>query len=178
MDRKVLARRVKEIAYLSGEFRLRSGKTSTFYLDKYRFESDPTLLRSIALEMVALLPETFDKLAGLELGGIPLCTALSLETGKGCLYVRKVAKDYGTENIVEGGLVHGEEVVVIEDVITTAGQVVSSVSEMRNLDLEVKKVVCVIDREQGGREKLSTIGCSLSSVFTLSELEQLTQNYT
>ena len=173
MDRKLLARRIKEVAYLTGEFKLRSGKTSSFYWDKYRFESDPALLRAITAEMKRLLPASFDKLAGLELGGIPLATALSLETGKPCLFVRKKAKDYGTMNLVEGGFKAGEEVVVVEDVITTAGQVVSSVSDMRRLGLEVGHVVCVIDREQGGQGKLSVIGCSLSSIFTSGELERL-----
>ena len=177
MDRKNLALRIKEVAYLTGEFKLRSGKTSSFYWDKYRFESDPDLLKAIALEMMSFLPASFDKLAGLELGGIPLATALSLKTGKPCLYVRKKAKDYGTENLIEGGFRVGEEAVVIEDVITTAGQVSSSVGEMRSMGLEVRQVVCVIDREQGGREKISSIGCSLSSVFTLAELEQMTKDY-
>ncbi len=171
MTRTELARSIMKSAYLTGSFLLRSGKTSTFYLDKYRFESNPTLLAAIAEHMAELLPDRFDRLAGLELGGIPLATALSLQSGKPCLFVRKEAKKYGTCNLAEGGFEKGEEVVVIEDVITTAGQVCESVGALRELGLQISTVLCVIDRQQGGKEKLADIGCSLSPVFTLSQLE-------
>ena len=175
MEKAELARRLTKASYLTGEFTLRSGKTSSFYWDKYRFESDPGLLDAVADEMHKLLPPSFDKLAGLELGGVPLVTVLSLKTGKPCLFVRKIAKTYGTCNLVEGGFEAGETAVVIEDVITIAGQVCSSVKQMRELGLEVHDVVCVIDRQQGGSENLNKIGCSLVSVFTLEELERLTR---
>jgi orotate phosphoribosyltransferase len=174
MDKAELAKRVKKASYLTGEFTLRSGKISSFYWDKYRFESDPELLSAIVDEMEKLLPSSFDKLAGLELGGIPLATCLSLKTGKPLLCIRKTAKTYGTCNLVEGGFRSGETAVVVEDVITVAGQVCASVKQMRELGLRVKDVVCVIDRQQGGRENLKEMGCSLASVFTLEELERLT----
>ena len=174
MTKPALARAIRQVAYLTGTFRLRSGQTSSFYWDKYRFESDPHLLSAIAAELEALLPQSpFDKLAGLELGGVPLATALSLRTGKPCVFVRKMAKDYGTMNIVEGGFEPGDHVVVVEDVITTAGQVVASVGQMRQLGLKIDQVLCAIDRQQGGREKLEAIDCSLRSVFTMEELDRL-----
>lgn len=175
MDKTELAKQIKAASFLTGEFRLRSGKMSSFYWDKYRFESDPRLLGSITDEMQKLLPKSFDKLAGLELGGIPLATCLSLKTAKPLLCVRKTAKTYGTCNLVEGGFRAGETVVVVEDVITVAGQVCQSVQQMRELGMIVKDVVCVIDRQQGGRENLKEMGCSLASVFTLEELESLTK---
>ncbi len=175
MDRAELARRIRKASYLTGEFRLRSGLTSNFYWDKYRFESDPDLLDGVARELVELLPEQRDKVAGLELGGVPLAAAVSLRTRVPSLFVRKQAKSYGTCNLVEGGYEPGEVTVVIEDVITTAGQVCTSVGQMRGLGLVVDDVLCVIDRQQGGREKLAAIGCTLRSVFTLEELEQLAQ---
>jgi orotate phosphoribosyltransferase len=168
-----MARRIRKQALLHGHFTLRSGAVSTVYWDKYRFESDPTLLGAIGEAMSALLPERFDRLAGLELGGVPLTTALSLATGKPALYVRKSAKTYGTCNLVEGGFASGEVAVVVEDVITSGGQVATSVGEMRKLGLVVRDVLCVIDREQGGRSALEKIGCSLRSVFTMGELDQL-----
>ncbi len=174
MDKKELAKAIKMSSFLTGQFKLRSGKISSFYWDKYRFESDPKLLSAITQSMAKLLPATFDKLAGMELGGIPLATALSLTTGKPCLFVRKVAKDYGTCNLVEGGFKVGEIAVVIEDIITTAGQVATSIEQMRKLGLIIKDVLCVIDREQGGKEKLKEIGCSLTALFQMSELEKLT----
>ncbi len=171
MDKADLARAVRRSAYLTGSFQLRSGQTSSFYWDKYRFESDPQILAAVAAELEPLLPADFDRLAGLELGGIPLATALALRTGKPCLFVRKAAKDYGTMNLVEGGFSQGDRIVVIEDVITTAGQVVASTHAMRQLGLVIEHVLCVIDRQQGGAAKLAGIGCALRSVFTLEELK-------
>jgi orotate phosphoribosyltransferase len=173
MTRTDMARRIRAQSLLTGQFTLRSGAVSTVYWDKYRFESDPTLLGAIAEAMSALLPAGFDRLAGLELGGVPLATALSLATGKPALYVRKAAKTYGTCNLVEGGFGSGEVAVVVEDVITSGGQVVTSVEEMRKLGLIVRDVVCVIDREQGGRKALEGIGCTMRSVFTMAELDLL-----
>lgn len=171
MEKAELAKLIKAASFLTGEFKLRSEIISSFYLDKYRFESNPQLLGAVIEELEKLLPKSFDKLAGLELGGIPLATGLSLKIDKKCLYVRKVPKTYGTCNLVEGGFNHGETVVVVEDVITTAGQVCASVMQMRELGLIVQHVICVIDREQGGKEKLQNIGCSLSSVFTMKDLQ-------
>ncbi len=176
MEKRKLAQRIKSISLLQGEFKLRSGKISSFYWDKYRFESRPELLEAILEKMQKLLPASFDKFAAMELGGIPLATGLSLKTGKDCLYVRKTAKNYGTRNLVEGGFNKDEKVVVVEDVITTAGQVSSSIRQMRELGLIIEDVICVIDRQQGGRENLAEIGCSLACLFTTQELERLTQN--
>ncbi len=175
MEKTKLAKQIKESSFLTGQFKLRSGKISSFYWDKYHFETDPLLLDAVVDEMQKLLPSSFDRLAGLELGGIPLATVLSQKTGKPCLFVRKAAKTYGTCNLVEGGFQVGENTVVVEDVITVAGQVCTSVRQMRELGLKVQHVICVIDRQQGGRENLKDIGCSLTSVFTLEELERLTQ---
>ena len=176
MTRAQLAKGIKAASYLSGEFRLRSGKTSAVYWDKYRFESDPVLLGTIVEELEKLLPQDFDKLAGIELGGIPLATGLSLKIGKPSLYVRKHPKRYGTCNLVEGGFHEGEIVVVVEDVATTAGQIRESTLEMRKMGLRVHHAICVIDRQQGASENLHEIGSSLGSVFTLDELEQLAQD--
>jgi orotate phosphoribosyltransferase len=173
MDRAALARRIKDVAYLTGQFTLRSGAISSFYWDKYRFESDPTILAPVAEGLAEILPASFDALAGLELGGIPLATALSMQTGRPCLYVRKAAKPYGTSNLVEGGFQAGTRAVVIEDVITSGGQVCTSVQQMRELGFVVEDVVCVIDRQQGGREAIEGIGCTLRPLFTLAELETL-----
>jgi orotate phosphoribosyltransferase len=171
MNRAELARKIKTTSLLTGQYRLRSGEISQFYFDKYRFESDPILLNAIADELKKLLPEPYDRLAGMELGGIPLATALSLKTGKKCLYVRKTPKTYGTCNLVEGEFDSGEAVTLIEDVITTGGQICRSVKQMRQLGLVVPRVVCVIDRQQGGKQNLKSIGCSLSSVFSWDELQ-------
>ena len=168
-----LAQQIRDVAYLTGEFKLRSGKISNFYWDKYRFESNPVLLSAIANEMAQRLPEGVDGLAGLELGGIPLATALSLQTGHPCYYVRKAPKDYGTCNLIEGGVQKGANLVVIEDVITTAGQVCTSIEQMRAEGLVVEHVIAAIDRQAGGEEKINALGCTFDAVFTLAELDAI-----
>jgi orotate phosphoribosyltransferase len=171
MDRPELAQRIVQRARLIGQFTLRSGRTSAVYWDKYRFESDPVVLRAIIEHLLLLLPPTYDKLAGLELGGIPLVTGLSLATGRPCLFVRKVAKPYGTSELVEGGWTAGEQVVVVEDVMTSGGQVAISVQQMRDLGLIVRHAVSVIDREEGARERLRELGCDLRAIFTRTDLD-------
>ena len=171
MDEQELKRKIRERCLLFGQFKLRSGKISDRYFDKYRFESDPELLREVVSRMARLLPPETQRLAGLEMGGIPLATALSLHTGIPAIFVRKKPKDYGTCNLAEGGFAAGEKIAVIEDVITTAGQVVESSNALRDLGLEILKVICVVDRQQGGVENLAKAGYSLASVYTLSEIE-------
>ncbi len=173
MTKIELAKQIRFAAYLTGEFRLRSGKLSSFYWDKYRFESEPRLLETIATEMLKCLPALCDGVAGLELGGVPLATAISLQSGYPCYYVRKVAKNYGTCNLIEGGVTKGANLVVIEDVITTAGQVCASIEQMRRQGISVHHVVAAIDRQAGGAAKIAALGCTFASVFTLSELEEV-----
>ena len=176
MTKTELAKQIRAVSYLTGEFKLRSGNISNFYWDKYRFESNPTLLTAIAGEMAQLLPTECDGLAGLELGGVPLATALSMQTGLPCFYVRKEAKTYGTCNLIEGGAKEGVKLVVIEDVITTAGQVCMSIEQIRAEGYTVDHVVAAIDRQAGGSEKIHALGCSFASVFTLAELEREQQS--
>lgn len=166
-----LAARLYACAYLVGEFRLRSGATSSEYFDKYRFEADPALLREIAEHMATFVPDGVDALAGLELGGIPLATMLSQVTGLPVAFVRKQAKTYGTCRLAEGAEVAGRRVVVVEDVITSGGQVITSCEELRALGATVVRVVCVIDREQGGHERLRDAGLELSALFRMGALK-------
>lgn len=140
---------IKAVASLEGEFRLRSGQISSTYFDKYRFEADPLLLRRVAAEMIPLLPEGSEILAGLELGGVPIATAISLATGLPAAFVRKQAKDYGTCLAVEGGDVAGKRVVLIEDVITTGGAVADAARLVEDAGANVIAVVCAIWRGDG-----------------------------
>jgi orotate phosphoribosyltransferase len=171
MTRDELARAIYDCAHLTGNFTLRSGQTSSEYFDKYLFESDPVLLAAIAQAMTKLVPADVDALAGLELGGVPLATALSLATGKPALFVRKKAKDYGTCRFAEGGDVAGRRLLVVEDVITSGGQVVASTNDLRNSGAEVADVVCVIDREAGGAATLAASGLQMHPLFTMSTLQ-------
>jgi orotate phosphoribosyltransferase len=172
VHRDELARRIHDAAHLTGHFVLRSGATSDEYFDKYRFESDPLLLRAIAEAMAALVPPGVDALAGLELGGVPLVTALSYVTGLPARFVRKEAKTYGTCNLAEGGAVDGVRLAVVEDVVTSGGQVVSSCADLRARGAGVVRVLCVIDREAGGAEALKAEGLDLHPLFTMSELQR------
>jgi orotate phosphoribosyltransferase len=165
-----LAARVYERAHLTGSFTLRSGAISTEYFDKYLFEGDPELLREIAAEMAALVPDGAEVLAGLELGGVPLATLLSQVTGLPTAFVRKQAKPYGTRRLAEGAEVSGRRVVVVEDVITSGGQIIASSADLRALGADVVRVLCVIDREQGGRERLAEAGLELAPLFTWTDL--------
>jgi orotate phosphoribosyltransferase len=165
-----LASRIYDTARLTGEFRLRSGRTSNEYFDKYLFESNPDLLRAIAEGLVALIPPGVDALAGLELGGVPLATAASLLSGVPALFVRKEAKAYGTCRLAEGGEVDGKRIVVVEDVITSGGQVAKSSRDLRERGAEIVTVLCVIDREEGGRENLAADDLTLTALFGMSDL--------
>ena len=122
---------LREHAYLEGDFVLRSGKRSSVYLDKYRFESDPALLRAIAEALAPSVPDGTELLAGLELGGVPIATMLSQVTGIPALFVRKEAKTYGTCQLAEGTDVDGRRLTVVEDVVTSGGQVVISCGDLR-----------------------------------------------
>jgi orotate phosphoribosyltransferase len=169
-SRDELAARVFEASHLTGDFLLRSGVRSEEYFDKYLFESDPTLLRQIAEALVALLPPGMDALAGLELGGVPLAVLVSQVCGLPALFVRKEAKTYGTCRLAEGGGVERRSLAIIEDVITSGGQVIASANALRERGAEAETVLCVIDREAGGRAHLRDQGLELRSLFTMSEL--------
>lgn len=171
MNRNELAKSIFDISHLTGEFLLRSGKISNEYFDKYRFESKPEILKEIAEQMAKLLPKDFDYLAGLEMGGIPIATAISFACGKPAVFVRKKAKEYGTCQLAEGADIKGKKIVIIEDVITSGGQVIISTKELKELGAEIDTVLCVIDREQGGREALTDAGLKLNALFTMTELK-------
>jgi orotate phosphoribosyltransferase len=170
VERADLAHRIYDTAHLTGSFTLRSGVTSTEYFDKYRFESDPVLLRAIAEHMSSLVPAGTEGLAGLELGGVPLATALAQVTGLPAFFVRKEAKTYGTCQLAEGGDIGGRHLTVVEDVVTSGGQVIESCAELRALGVTVDRVVCVIDRQAGGLEKLAAEELELAALFRMEEL--------
>lgn len=170
MDRDQLARAIFERAHLTGEFTLRSGVVSHEYFDKYLFEGDPLLLRAIAEALAPMVPAGTEALAGLELGGVPLATMLSQVTGLPARFVRKVAKEYGTRRLAEGGDVDGLTLTIVEDVVTSGGQVVASCGDLRDQGAVVEVALCVIDRESGGAEALAAIGVELRVLCRMTEL--------
>ncbi|MFT5473677.1 MAG: orotate phosphoribosyltransferase [Kiritimatiellia bacterium] len=171
MSDQTLAQRIADTCTLHGEFLLRSGATSNIYFDKYLFEANPELLRDVATQMVDLIPEGIDALAGLEMGGIPIATMLSQLTGIPALFVRKEAKAYGTCKLAEGGDIEGKKLLIIEDVVTSGGQILLSTAELRERGAIVDTVLCAIDREAGGVASLSEAGLELRPVLKRSDLE-------
>ena len=177
-----LAAALVEHAYLEGDFLLRSGRRSRYYLDKYRFETRPDLLgplgELIAREVAEHAPEA-TRLAGPELGAVPLAAAASLVSGLPFLIVRKEAKEYGTSNRLEGLFDDGERVCLVEDVVTSGGAAVSAVEALRQAGLTCRAAVCVVDREEGGADALASAGVSLRPLYRASELaaaESLREN--
>lgn len=171
MNRSELCKEIFKVSHLKGEFKLRSGKISNEYFDKYQFEASPILLDAIAEQMKLLIPPETDILGALEMGGIPLATALALKTGLPMTFVRKKAKDYGTQKFAEGPNIEGKNITLIEDVITTGGQIIESATDLRSIGGLVKKVICVIDRSEGKNEKITAAGLEYRALFTMAELK-------
>jgi len=170
MNIQELAEQVKEAALLRGEFILSSGRKSNYYLDKYRIETRPAILDKVADGLVTKVPAGIDLLAGPELGAIPLVTAVGLKTGIPFLLVRKKAKEYGTKKVVEGTFQDGQRVVLIEDVLTTGTQAVTAADSLKEIGLEVVKIICVIDREEGAREAVEAAGYVFDPLLTRTML--------
>ena len=165
-----LARRVRDVSRLTGEFVLRSGRIADEYFDKYQFEADPALLDQLAERMAVLIPEGTEVLAGLEMGGIAVVTALARHAKLPTAFVRKQAKQYGTARLAEGAEVAGRRVLVVEDVVTSGGQVVISTGELRKLGAHVDHALCVIDRQEGGAAALAADGITLRALLTREDL--------
>ena len=172
-----IARSIVEVALLRGTFTLRSGRTSNFYLDKYLFSTRPELLNQIGgllAEKVRQVEEIIGKpiirLAGAELGGIPLVTVTSLKTGLPCVFVRNKKKDYGTSKQLEGVINTGDITVLVEDVATTAGQALEAVASLREAGADVRAVIATIDRQEGARENIEKSGMIFESLFTKADL--------
>jgi orotate phosphoribosyltransferase len=175
VERLELADAIRDVAYLEGDFVLRSGRRSRYYLDKYRFETRPELLRPLG-EAIAEAAREIEpdavRLAGPELGAVPLTTAASLASGLPFLIVRKEAKTYGTGNRLEGAFEEGEVACLVEDVVTSGGAAAESVEALREAGIEVRHAVCVVDREEGGADALARVGVRLEPLFRLSELAE------
>jgi orotate phosphoribosyltransferase len=173
VEKAALAAALREHAYLEGDFVLRSGRRSRYYLDKYRFETRPDLLRPLAGLIAGAVRECepgADRLAGPELGAVSLAAAASLETGLPFLIVRKGSKGYGTDKRIEGVFEDGECVCLVEDVVTSGGAAVAAVEALREAGLRVRYCVCVVDREEGGSDELARHAVRLVPVFRASEI--------
>jgi orotate phosphoribosyltransferase len=170
VDKQELAERIKEASYLEGDFVLRSGKRSKYYLDKYLFETCPDILKALGEEFVKYITDDVTLIAGAELGGVALAAATAMESGKGWIIVRNSKKGYGTGKMVEGVLKEGDVVLLVEDIATTGGQVLEAAKVITEAGAKVKKIVCVIDRKQGAGENITSAGYAFESILTKSDL--------
>ena len=168
-----LAKRIQGLCQLTGNFTLRSGRTAAEYFDKYLFEADPLLLFDITKQLAAFIPPGTDVLGGLEMGGIAIVTMLSQHSGLPAAFVRKTPKQYGTARLCEGASVAGRSVLIVEDVVTSGGQVVLSTGNLRALGAQINHALCVIDREEGGSEALAKDGVTLLSLLKRHDFEGL-----
>jgi orotate phosphoribosyltransferase len=166
-----LARLIRDVSRLEGQFVLRSGRTATEYFDKYRFEADPQLLDQIGRLMAALVPAGTEVMAGLEMGGIPVVVAVARHCGLRCAFVRKTAKTYGTARLAEGAQIDGRRLLIVEDVVTSGGQIAISTRQLRELGAWIDEALCVIDRQEGAAETLAQDGIRLQSLFTRAEID-------
>jgi orotate phosphoribosyltransferase len=173
---EALAELLVERALLEGDFVLRSGRRSSWYLDKYRFETEPELLRGLGERLADAVREhepDVVRLAGPALGAVALAASASLASGLPFIIVRGAAKEYGTANRVEGPFEQGELVCLLEDVVTTGGALAEAVSALREEGLIVRNAVCVVDREEGGADALARLGVRLRALFRAEDLLEL-----
>ncbi|MEM1330340.1 MAG: orotate phosphoribosyltransferase [Planctomycetota bacterium] len=181
MTREQVAKRIAEVALLRGEFTLRSGRKSSYYLDKYLFTTEPEVLEALGElfgEVIDRIEDDraeagespIDRLAGAELGGIPLVTVAALFTGFPAVLVRNQKKDYGTSKQLEGKLAQGDTVVFVEDVATSGGQALEAARTLEAAGANVAAILCTVDRQEGAREAIENAGFRFEALFTKTDL--------
>jgi len=171
MTDKELAAAIRKTAYLEGDFVLRSGKRSKYYLDKYLFETQPAILRELGERLARFITPRTTRIAGAELGAVALAAATSMACGLPFVIVRNQKKDYGTSKLVEGRIEAGDHVLLVEDVTTTGGQALEAVRSLRDAGAVVDQVVTVIDRQEGGAEKFAEAGVPYAALLTKADLD-------
>jgi orotate phosphoribosyltransferase len=166
-----LAQALRATALLEGDFTLRSGRKSKYYLDKYLFETQPALLRELGRRFAKFVTADVDRIAGAELGAIALACATALETGKPFVIVRNAKKaGYGTGKLIEGRLEKGERVLLVEDIATSGGQAVEACQTLQAAGATVTRIVVTIDRQEGAREVIESAGFPFDALFTTADL--------
>jgi orotate phosphoribosyltransferase len=170
MTREELIQHIRSIAVLFGDFTLRSGRKSNYYIDKYRFTTDHQALAALGRMMAEHVTPDIDRIAGAELGGVPLAASCSMQAGKPFVIVRNAKKDYGTAKQVEGILNAGEKVLLVEDILTTGGQVLEAARALTEQGVKVVKIVACIDRLEGAHKNITDAGFDVAALFTTADL--------
>ena len=176
MTRDELGALLVDRALLEGDFVLRSGRRSSWYLDKYRFETEPEILRALGARLAEAAAEhepEATRLAGPELGAVALAASASMASGLPFIIVRGETKEYATAKRIEGPFERGELVCLLEDVVTSGGALAEAVSALRDEGLVVRNAVCVVDREEGGSDALARLGVRLRALFRAEELLEM-----
>ncbi|MCK4602002.1 MAG: orotate phosphoribosyltransferase [Phycisphaerae bacterium] len=169
METNELARRIKAAAYLEGDFVLRSGRRSKYYLDKYLFETQPDILDELGRRFNELAADA-DQIAGAELGGVAIAAATSIASGKPFVIIRNAKKGYGTGKLIEGKLIEGARVLLVEDIATTGGQVLEAARVLTAAGATVTKIACTIDRMEGARKNIESAGYQFEALLTKEDL--------
>jgi orotate phosphoribosyltransferase len=170
MTREQLAKRIADVSLLRGEFTLRSGRKSNYYLDKYRFETQPDVLSALGKMLAERVTPDVQRIAGAELGAVALAAATAMACGKPFVIIRNQRKDYGTSKLIEGVLEKGEKVLIVEDVLTTGGQVVEAAKTLKDAGAVVERIIAIIDREEGARQNIESAGYQFEALFTTTDL--------
>jgi orotate phosphoribosyltransferase len=170
MTHEQLAQRIADVSLLRGEFTLRSGRKSNFYLDKYRFETQPDVLAELGKLFASKIGAHVQRIAGPELGAVALAAAASMAAGKPFVIVRNAKKDYGSAKQIEGVLEKGETVVIVEDIMTTGGQVLEAAKTLESAGAKIDRIIGVIDRLEGARANIESAGYVFESLFTTKDL--------
>jgi len=165
-----LAERIRAVAYLEGDFTLRSGKKSGFYIDKYLFETQPDILAELGRRLAERRTARTTLIAGAELGGVALAAAASMASGLPFVIIRNAKKDYGTQKMHEGKLSPGDVVLLVEDIATTGGQVIEAAKIIAGAGASVEKIVAVVDRGQGAAENIRAAGYAFEPVLNAGDL--------
>jgi len=165
-----LAERIRSVAYLEGDFTLRSGRKSSFYIDKYLFETQPEILAELGRRLAERRTDRTTLIAGAELGGVALAAAASLASGLPFVIMRNAKKDYGTGKMYEGRLAAGDLVLLVEDIATTGGQVLEAARVIQQSGASVEKIVAVVDRGQGAAENIRAAGFAFEAILFSADL--------
>lgn len=161
---------VKAAALLHGDFTLRSGRKSRYYLDKYLFECQPAILRELGIRFAKHAGPGTTRIAGAELGGVALAAAASMAANLPFVIIRNAKKDYGTQKMYEGRLEPGDRILLVEDVATTGGQVLEAARVIAAAGATVERIVAVIDRQEGARENIEGAGFAFAALMTKGDL--------
>jgi len=173
LDKQTLLLRIKALSYLEGDFTTRAGKKTSYYIDKYLFETQPDVLSALAQHFLPLMPASCTLIAAPELGAVSIAAVLSTAIDKPFVIVRKETKAYGTQRLLEGIYSKSDSVVIVEDVLTTGGAALRSADILRQTGMVVTHIIGVINREEGAFENIRAAGIEPVALFTASELRNV-----